>query len=195
MSLIESSNSKENISVLLNDIKNGKSDSFLVLVNLFRNRITSISCSFGLTETEREDLVQEGYIALYKAALTYDSSKGASFQTYVTVCAKRRMINWIEQNINKVSFSLPLSSFDDSELDKLAVSSDCLEDDVILKAQVADLTALANKMLSDNEKNVFDLYIKEYSPNEICMALNMTKKSYDNALYRIRSKLRSATNS
>ena len=90
MTLIDSSNSKENLSVLLNDIKNGKSDSFLVLVNLFRNRITSISCSFGLTETEREDLVQEGYIALYKAALTYDSSKGASFQTYVTVCAKRR---------------------------------------------------------------------------------------------------------
>lgn len=192
MTPFENTNSNENSAELISGIKNGKPDNFLVLANLFRDKLISIAYSFGLSDTEREDLIQEGYIALYKAALTYDEVKGASFSTYFTVCAKRRMINWVEKNIKSGIASLPLSAFNDTELEKIAVSTECIEDDIILKTQVYELISLADKILSSSEKRIFDLYIKGYTPNEICDMLEISKKSYDNALFRIRTKLRSA---
>jgi RNA polymerase sporulation-specific sigma factor len=188
---IENLNSIENTNELVMGTKNGRSDNFLALANLFRDRIISIAYSFNISDNEREDLIQEGYIALYKAALTYDGSKGAAFSTYVTVCAKRRMINWVEKNFKSGISPLPLSSFEDSELDKIAVSTENLEDDVILKTQVAEIMSIADKLLSSVEKKIFDLYIKGYSSDEICEMLDVSKKSYNNALFRIRTKLRS----
>ena len=192
MTPFENTYTNENPAELIKGIKDGKSDNFLILVNLFRDKLISIAYSFNLSSSEREDLIQEGYIALYKAALTYDEVKGASFATYFTVCAKRRMINWVEKNIKSGVASLPLSAFDDAELEKIAVSTECVEDDIILKTQISEMIVLANKVLSSNEKSIFDLYIKGYTPNEICDMLDISKKSYDNALFRIRTKLRSA---
>lgn len=195
MSTIEKSNPNENISTLVSDIKNGKTDNFLLLVNCYREKIISLAYTFNLSDSEREDLIQEGFIALYRAAITFDENKGASFSTYSLLCAKRRMINWVEKNIKPGFSPIPLSSFEDSELEKLAIASDSVEDDYIMKDRVAEVTTLATKLLSEKEKEIFDLYIKGYSPDEICKFKGIAKKSYDNALFRIRTKLRSAKQS
>ncbi|MBE6570668.1 MAG: sigma-70 family RNA polymerase sigma factor [Ruminococcaceae bacterium] len=192
-SLPLSTNNSDKISNFIELIKNGNKDVFVFLADSYRDRIISIAFSFGFCGSERDDLIQEGYIALYNAALTYDSAK-AQFSTYATVCIKRRMINWIEKNVTPSLSSLPLSELDDNELSRIGMIQENFEDDFIIKNEIRELFDKAKVILSDTEYKVFSLYIKGFSNDEICKALNITKKSCDNSLFRMRKKLRTAKN-
>ncbi len=174
-------------------IKNGNKDAFVFLANSYRDRIISIAFSFGLCGAERDDLIQEGYIALYNAARTYDSSK-SQFSTFATLCIKRRMLNWIEKNVNPSLSSMSISDLDDNDLSRIGMIQDNFEDDFILKTEISDLLDKAKSILSENEYKVFSLYIKGYTNDEICKKLGITKKSCDNSLFRLRKKLRSVKN-
>ena len=192
-SLPLSTNNADKVLGSIDSIKNGNKDAFVFLADAYRDRIISIAFSFGFCGSERDDLIQEGYIALYNAALTYDSAK-AQFSTYATVCIKRRMLNWIEKNVTPTLSSLSLSELDDSDLSRIGMVQDNFEDDIIVKNEIYDLFAKAKVILSDTEYKVFSLYIKGFSNDEICKALDITKKSCDNSLFRMRKKLRSAKN-
>ena len=177
----------------LEQIKNGNKDAFVFLADSYRDKIITIAFSFGLCGSERDDLIQEGYIALYNAARTYDSSK-ALFNTYATLCIKRRMINWIEKNVTPTLSSLSISDLDDNDLARMGIVQENFEESLIAKNEIADLLSTAKKILSDKEYLVFSLYIKGYANAEICEKLGITKKSCDNSLFRLRSKLKSAKN-
>lgn len=178
---------------ILESVKNGNKDDFVYLADSYRDKIITIAFSFGLCGTERDDLIQEGYIALYKAACCYDSSK-SKFNTFATLCIKRRMLNWIEKNITPSLSALSISELDDSDLSRLGVVQENFEDDLIVKSEISDLLSTAKSILSANEYRVFTLYIKGYTNAEICEKLDMTKKSCDNSLFRMRKKLRTAKN-
>ena len=195
MSISESFNTSEYISEreIIELIKNGNKDEFVYLANIYRNKIISCASSFCLNPSERDDLIQEGYIALYNAARTYDESK-SRFSTYAAVCIKRRMINWIEKNVNPNLSSLSLSNLDDNELSRIGVVQDGFEDSMIAKNELYDLLDNAHLILSKSEFSVFDLYIKGFTNSEICEQLGISKKSCDNSLFRIRKKLRAAKN-
>lgn len=177
---------------LINEIKNGSNELFVYLADKYRGRITAAAASFGLRESERDDLIQEGYIALYSAALAYESNRGASFSTFASHCIRNKMINWIDKNINSDASSLPLSSVDDSSLSKNGIVENDFENSIILKSELNELLHIADSLLSDFEKQIFSLYIKGYTNSEICETLSISRKSCDNALFRIRRKLKDA---
>lgn len=183
----------DRISEIVKKIQSGNNDSFVYLVDAYRDRIITIAFSFGLSGSERDDLIQEGYIALYNAAKTYDSAK-SQFTTYSTICIKRRMINWIEKNITPSLSSMSIADLDDSELSRIGMVQENFENDFIIKSEISDLLNRARNTLSNLEFNVFSLYIKGYTNNEICDKLSITKRSCDNSLFRLRKKLRSAKN-
>ena len=137
-SLPLSTNNVDKVLGSIDSIKNGNKDAFVFLADAYRDRIISIAFSFGFCGSERDDLIQEGYIALYNAALTYDSAK-AQFSTYATVCIKRRMHNWIEKNVTPTLSSLSLSELDDSDLSRIGMVQDNFEDDIIVKNEIYDL--------------------------------------------------------
>lgn len=192
MSLSENAFPDEKQAELIARIKSGEKGQFIYLADLYRSVIRTAAASFSPRESERDDLIQEGYIALYNAVCAYDNARGASFSTFAAVCIRNRMRNWIEKSSGTEAAALPLSEVDDSRLAGGGAVQNDFEDAVILKAELNELLAAADKMLSPREKRVFSLYIKGYSNEEICRALAIDRKSCENALFRIRRKLKTA---
>ena len=174
---------------ILTGIKAHDKDSFTKLCSIYNKKIQAIAYGFSTSAAERDDLIQEGRIALYYAANAYDF-KSSSFSTFATVCIRNRMLNWLEKNVKRESVALPFSSVSESVLAKEAVESIGFEDRIILNALLDDIASYSDNKFSPLEKSVFSLFIKGYTIKEICEILSINKRACDNALFRKRSKLK-----
>lgn len=169
----------------------GDSSAFEEIARRYEGAIRAISASFAVPESERDDLYQEGLIALYRAVCRYDGSI-ASFSTFARVCIKRAMISWVRRT-DEETRSLSLdgeSPWEDRLSDLLpADESEGPEEAYLTKEFCAEMRRRAMRKLSDYEKCVFLLYLEDVGAAEIARMLGKPKKSVENALLRIRKKL------
>ncbi len=133
-------------------------------------------------EHHRDDLVQEGILGLYSAVRSYDSSRGVPFEAFAVLCIKRKMYTYcthfIKNDVNYID-----------ETEKLE-SDEVFEEDILHKTLIEDLFSKLRQNLSDLEKNVLDLYLKDLSYADISFRLSIPEKSVDNAMSRIKTKLK-----
>ena len=179
-------------SELANLFKGGNIDAFTTLAARFVIPIRSKAASFRSLETE--DLCQEGLIALMYAARSYDSEKEASFSTYANACIYNRFVSLLRKNENKnvVPQSETVSISENSD-DLMNLVSSQKTDPQFLIIQRENLQRLWSKLrdiLSDNEMKVFNMYISGYKYGEISKALSVSYKFVDNAITRIKRKLK-----
>ncbi|MBQ1389127.1 MAG: sigma-70 family RNA polymerase sigma factor [Clostridia bacterium] len=168
----------------------GSESAFAVLADRYINLIRSLTSKFRVSGLERDDLVQEGMMGLMNAAKSYSSEGGASFKTYAALCVSRRVISILKQSRGgKGKAMSDYISFSD---ETLALLSDGLdpEEMYIDKESLVLLTAAAEEILSSKEKQVLQLYMEGMTYEEIAAYLNINRKSVDNAMQRIRKKLR-----
>lgn len=141
---------------------------------------------------EREDLIQEGMIGLFRAIEDYRQEKKASFYTFASLCVDRQMYAAIEkQNRRKhspLNESIPMSELEDSqELAKQRLNPEKL---LIDKENLDKLFTDIQELLSRFELEVLDLYLEGNNYRQIARLLKKSEKSIDNALQRIKGKLR-----
>ena len=177
---------------LLVGAKDGDSGAFEEIAKRYEGIINTIAQSFNVPQSEREDLCQEGLIALYRAVCKYDKSI-SGFSTFASVCIKRAMLTWIRDHVSHTdkngSFVTEVP-FDDSFNDILSDENEmCPEELYISKETVKNLRSHAMKQLSDYEKCVFLMYLEEQGASEIAESIGRSRKSVENALDRIRKKL------
>jgi len=141
---------------------------------------------------DRDDLIQEGLIGLLNAVNTYNSDKGASFKTYCHVCVQNKILTELERRSNSKQQALqnylPLE-----DLLPSSVTDGGGEDpfSIIVAQEDRDLRmAKAKALLSDLEQETLTLYLSGHSYEEMAAQLNLSTKTIDNALQRIRRKLR-----
>lgn len=133
-------------------------------------------------EQHRDDLAQEGVLGLYSAVQTFDSSRGVPFEAYAVLCIKRRMYSYCNRFIkNDTNYA------DETENLK---SDDVLEEDILDKTLMEDLFTKLKQNLSEMERGVLELYLKDLSYAEISSRLSIAEKSVDNAMSRIKAKLK-----
>ncbi len=169
----------------------------------YKNIVNKISRSYFLLGGEFEDIIQEGMIGLYKAIQNFSDNKNASFKTFASMCIKHQIISAIKvassQKNMVLSSALPISEQNDEEDDSLEIilpsSLPQPDQTVFEKESIAELQEKIKKTLSALEIKVLSLYLKGFSYNEISEKANMSKKSIDNALTRIKSKLQFIKNS
>ena len=152
--------------------------------------------NYFLIGGEREDLVQEGLIGLFKAIRDFDARKNAHFKTFAMLCVSRQLASAIKQSnrfknmpLNTyVSFYQDygddlkvLDSFEGGELSPEQILIDRENSDALIKA--------INDKLSQLEKKVLYKYIQGLSYSQIANELVISKKTIDNALQRIKKKL------
>ena len=142
---------------------------------------------------EADDLIQEGMIGLVKAVRDFQTDKEASFATFARVCIDRQIYSAI-QNSNRQKHQ-PLNSYvslnqedESSPIWELSVENP--ESIIIDQETTEDLRKRISDYLSPMENKVLDLYLKGKGYVEIGGILNKSPKSVDNALQRIRSKIR-----
>ncbi|MBQ7261986.1 MAG: sigma-70 family RNA polymerase sigma factor [Lachnospiraceae bacterium] len=156
--------------------------------------------AFKISGGDHEDLLQEGMIGLMKAVKNYDPRKGASFFTFAALCIRGQMINAVEasnrdKNIALNSYISLYESTGEGGDTKLMDSVDELmtrsvEDVVIDIATARELDRRIHMELSDFEVRVYEMHMAGMEYSEIAKQLGKEKKSIDNAIQRIKKKVR-----
>lgn len=168
------------------------------LIARYRNYVYSKANTYFLVGAEKDDVVQEGLIGLYKAVKEYDASSGSSFLHFANLCVSRQILTAIKTATRKKHS--PLNSYisldkteEDSVCDELLASAgdgeQNPEDIVISKEDLNNIECKINRALSKFEMQVFKYYTEGMSYNEIAEILGKRRKSVDNALCRIKKKL------
>ncbi len=173
------------------------------VMNKYKNLVRKKAASMYILGADRDDLIQEGMIGLFKAVRDYDCGRDASFSTFAELCISRQMYSAIKTLARKKH--APLNSYisiyasrEDMELGAEMPLEEILEANpnyvpekyVIDQENLQDLEEGIERELSELERQVLDLYITGMSIKEISAVLGRDEKSTDNAMQRIRNKLK-----
>ena len=184
---------------LVSCAQNGDEKAEAVIINRYSEIVNMKARKFFIIGAEREDIVQEGLIGIYKAIKSYSSDRDNSFKTFVNMCIERQLITAIKSSNRQKhiplnsSFSLNGAAFDNDETSTLLdildfnLISDPLEE-VEKKEYFDSIQAKIQDELSGFEKQVLDCFINGKSYAEISEQLDTPIKSIDNAIQRIRKK-------
>ncbi len=170
------------------------------LLTKYKNFVRAKARSYFLIGADREDIVQEGMIGLYKAIRDFRASKLTSFRAFAELCITRQIITAIKTATRQkhrplnsyVSLNKPVY---DEESDRMLIdvlSSGKIsnpEDIFIGKEDFSTIESKMGKMLSPLEMKVLQKYIEGKSYLEVAKELNRSVKSVDNALQRVKNKL------
>lgn len=178
----------------------GEEDALEYLLYKYKNFVRSKARSYFLIGADKEDIVQEGMIGLYKAVRDYNPDKLSSFHAFAELCITRQIITAIKTATRQKH--IPLNSYislnkpvydEDSDrtlLDVIPPSSD--QDPQELLVNRENRQAIEDKigeLLSDLEWEVLTYYLQDKSYQEIAEMLRRHVKSIDNALQRVKRKL------
>ena len=170
------------------------------IVNKYRNFVKSKPRAYFLVGADRDDIIQEGMIGLYKATRDFRGDKLSSFRAFAELCITRQIITAIKTATRQKH--LPLNSYvslnkpvyeDESDrtlqdiLSGIRVSDP--EELVISREEFNDIELKMNEILSDLEWQVLTAYLDGKSYNEMSRQLHRHVKSIDNALQRVKRKL------
>jgi len=172
---------------LLKDAQNGVEDAINYLLSIHKHLVVTISRKYYLIGGDREDLIQEGMIGLYKAIKSFNVSKNDNFVAYAIKIIEREMITAIRRANSSSQQILSDSIFIDHEYD--LVNQENPESDILSEESTIELTREINGKLSAFERSVVELYLKGFNYVDISKVLKKSSKSIDNALTRIKSKL------
>ena len=182
---------------LINQIRNNDPQALNEIIERYKSLIEIRVSNYFINGAEKDDLMQEGRIGLFKAIMNYDVEKDASFNTFANLCIERQLINAVK-NSNRQKH-MPLNNYvslngsdDDSSSENIdTVLNNSVEDplDTITKEEyMNEINDTLDKNLSDFEKDVLDLLLKGYKYDEIAQKLDSNSKAIDNAIQRIRKK-------
>lgn len=137
---------------------------------------------------DREDLIQEGMIGLFKAIRDFDPEKGAPFAAFAKLCIERNLYTAIE-TAGRMKYA-PLNGYVSLSEESENLMDSGIEEAVIQKAIFQQIYENAQNYLSPMEKEVLELYLEGKDYTEIAKELKKSDKSIDNALQRIKIKIR-----
>jgi RNA polymerase sporulation-specific sigma factor len=181
-------------------VRNGDSDALEYLINKYKNFVRAKARSYFLIGADREDIVQEGMIGLYKSIRDFRGDKLASFKAFAELCITRQIITAIKTATRQKH--IPLNSYVsldkpiyDEESDRTLLDVICgtrvtdPEELIINQEEFDDIEDKMSEILSDLERKVLMLYLDGRSYQEIAVDLDRHVKSIDNALQRVKRKL------
>jgi RNA polymerase sporulation-specific sigma factor len=178
--------------------RNGAAEEYLI--NKYKNFVRAKARSYFLIGADREDIIQEGMIGLYKAIRDFRADKLASFRAFAELCITRQIITAIKTATRQkhiplnsyVSLNKPIFDEDSDRtlLDVLPITKITdPEELVISREEFIDIEEKMEEFLSDLEWKVLMAYLEGKSYQEIACDLNRHVKSIDNALQRVKRKL------
>ena len=155
------------------------------LISRFLPKVESSARRFS--EQVREDLVQEGLLALLSALKSFDADKGVDFSAYACVCMKNRMYTYLRRYLKNT-----VEEFSDEAMEGYADDSKLGDPDDIIVSQASaeELYAEMSQVLSPLEWRVFRLYVMGMPYKEIAEIVGVSHKTADNAIQRARKKLK-----
>lgn len=184
--------------------RDGEEEITEYLMDKYKNLVRSKASTMYILGADREDLIQEGMIGLFKAVRDYDSGRDASFYTFAELCISRQMYTALQASGRKKHSPLNtyVSIYQGHDEEEGAGLIEALENQkernpeeiFIDKENVAAIETIIENDLSAFEKQVLELSMTGMGYVEIAKLLGKDGKSTDNALSRVKAKIRKGLN-
>ena len=185
-------------------LRDGDSKAIDIIIERYKELVRLKAGSMFILGADKEDLIQEGMIGLFKAVRDYDAGRDASFATFADLCVSRQMYKAVEAGNRKKN--APLNSYisiyendDDTNgpgdgisiLERILTETGKSAEDVVIdREQTENLEQKIYDSLSDFERQVLNLRLTGLEYTDIARILGRDAKSTDNALSRIKVKVR-----
>jgi RNA polymerase sporulation-specific sigma factor len=185
---------------VVEEAKKGNRQALEYLINRYKNFVRAKARCYFLIGADREDIIQEGMIGLYKAIRDYNKDKLTSFKAFAELCITRQIITAIKTATRQKH--IPLNSYvslnkpiydDESDRTLLDVLSGVKVTDpeelIISREELSYMESKIGEILSNLEWEVLTSYLDGKTYQEIAVDLDRHVKSIDNALQRVKRKL------
>lgn len=185
---------------LIEQVHLGNADALDFLITKYRLFVKAKARSYFLIGADKEDIIQEGMIGLYKAIRDFRGDKLSSFRAFAELCITRQIITAIKTATRQKH--IPLNSYvsldkpiydEESERTLMDIITSPISEDpeylMINREEYSHLEEKMSEVLSELEQQVLTRYLEGQSYNEISEELNRHVKSIDNALQRVKRKL------
>lgn len=190
--------------MLIERLRDGERDITDYIMNKYKNLVRSKAKSMYILGADNEDLIQEGMIGLFKAIRDYDAGRDASFFTFADLCISRQMYTAVQASNRKKHkplnsyISLYATSHEEENgreseefINFLGLDTQKDPEQLLIdKENVLSLEKKIEEELSAFEKQVLDLYLTGMTYTQIARVLGRDEKSTDNALQRMKAKIR-----
>ncbi len=183
----------------IQEIKNGNIDALNKIMERYKSYVYLKAKPFFLVGAEREDIIQEGMIGLFKAIKGYNFEKDVSFKIFADLCIRRQIMTAIKASTRQKH--IPLNSYlslnktvFDEEDDRAVIEMLDIDsvpdplDTITTKETYQKIGSTMSEVLSDFEQKVFSEYINGESYADIAKKINSHPKAVDNAVQRIKKK-------
>ena len=194
---------------LLEAIKKDDKDALDFLICKYKDLVNSKVNKYFIIGAEKEDIIQEGLIGLYKAIKDYKPDKQNSFKSFANLCIERQLITAIKSSNRRKHMplnsylSLNMTAYENEDGNNETQVMDVLETNIIedpldtitKKEYMSNVENVIDNSLSEFEKKVLNRYIQGESYVKIAEKLDAPVKSVDNAIQRIRKKTAKSLNS
>lgn len=181
--------------------QSGDTRALITMICRYEEFVRLKARSYFLIGADRDDIIQEGMIGLYKAIRDYREDKDTSFKGFAELCITRQIITAVKMATRQkhtplnsyVSLNNPVPEAEDSDrrVFEFLASRESLDpaEMVISDDEALSIKVNFGRMLSGLEAQVLKLYIEGRSYQEIAVLLDRHVKSIDNALQRIKKKI------
>lgn len=188
---------------LLERLRDGESSITDYLMDKYKGLVRNKAKSMYILGADNDDLIQEGMIGLFKALRDYDCGRDASFATFADLCVSRQMYTAVQASRRQKH--IPLNTYvslnanstgsregeEEELINVLAAQFEQSPEDLIIDQENVDrLEKIIERELSAFEKQVLDLYLTGMGYQQIAKVLGRDEKSTDNALQRLKNKLK-----
>lgn len=178
---------------LIERLRAGETEISDYLMEKYKGLVRKKARALFLIGGDTDDLIQEGMIGLFKAVQDYQPDKEASFQTFARICIDRQVYSAIQSSRRQKH--QPLNSYvslseNGEETEFVDVQAEDPETIIIDRENTENLQEQIKENLSVMENKVLECYLEGNDYNRIAQLLGKTPKSIDNALRRIRTKIR-----
>ena len=185
---------------VITKIKQGDKKALNYLLDKYTDVVSMKAGKYFIVGAEKEDIIQEGLIGLFKAIKSFNPEKQSSFKTFANLCVERQLQTAIKSSMRQKHMplnsylSLNISAYDENEdtsLLEVFETENAAEDplDIVTKKEYYTFVEdRIDETLSDFEKQVLHRYTNGESYTEIAEKLDAPVKSVDNAIQRIRKK-------
>lgn len=184
--------------------RDGEEEAAGFLMNKYKNLVRKKAGSMYILGGDREDLIQEGMIGLYKAVRDYDLGRDVNFYTFADLCVSRQMYTAVQASNRQKH--LPLNTYisiygqsmnseegigEYNLMNMLVSQTDSNpEEMMIAQENMEQMEQAILKELSQLEKQVFELHLTGMNYTQIAKVLGRDEKSTDNALQRMKGKIK-----
>lgn len=195
----------QKIEEVVSAAQSGDDAAMEYVLEKYKSLVRILSRSLFLMDGDEDDLIQEGMIGLYKAVVGFAAGRGAAFETFASQCINRQLYSAVKKSNRQKN--IPLNSYisiDSTEagldgnggesvlvLDEISVKAQQNPEDIVIgREEAGNMERRLFSRLSDMEKQVLSLFLKGMTYQEIAAQMRKTPKAIDNALQRIKMKLR-----